>query len=257
MTEPRVLIWDVENSHTVAAIFQLFHNDYISHENILQERFLISAAWKWLGEPRVHSVSILDNPKLYKKDPHNDRHVIETLHKVLSSADVIVAHNGDQFDIKLTEGRMLFHGMPPLPPIPSIDTLKVAKSRLMLQSNKLDYLARYLGFGKKVKTDNDLWLRILNGDKSAIKEMVEYNKHDVVLLEKVFLKLRPYCANHLNRALFGKTEGCPRCGSRHVQSRGTHKAISRVYQRYQCQDCFGWFREAGKSVMPTLKTRIL
>lgn len=242
MAEPKIILWDVENSHTLAAVFQLFNNDYISHENIIQERFLISAAWKELGEKKVHSVSVLDNPKLFKKDPCNDLHVVKTLHKVLSSADVIIAHNGDQFDIKLTEGRMLAQGLPALPPIPSIDTLKVAKSRLLLLSNKLDYLARYLGFGKKISTKNELWLRVLQGDKSAIEKMVTYNKHDVVLLEKVFLKLRPYCANHINRQLFGSTEGCPRCGSNHIQSRGTHKAISRVYRRWQCQDCGGWFR---------------
>lgn len=258
MAEPRIVIWDVENSHTVAAVFQLAHNDYISHENVLQERFLISASWKVLGERTVHSVSVLDDPKRFARNPHDDLHVLKTLHKVLSEADVIVAHNGDNFDIKLTEGRMLFHGLSPLPTIPSIDTLKVAKGRFLLLSNKLDYLARFLGFGKKVSTKNELWLRVLQGDRSAIREMVRYNKHDVVLLEKVFLKLRPYCANHLNRALFGKTEGCPRCGSRKFQSRGTHKAISRVYRRFQCNACGGWWREAGHSLtIPALKTRIL
>lgn len=255
MAEPRIVIWDVENSHTVAAVFQLF-NDYISHENILKEKYLISAAWKVLDEKQVHAVSVLDNPKLFKQDPNNDLHVVTTLHKVLSEADVIVAHNGDNFDIKLTEGRMLAQGLPPLPPIPSIDTLKVAKSRLLLSSNKLDYLGRYLGLGKKIPTRNELWLRVLQGDKAAIREMVTYNKQDVVLLEKVFLKLRPYCANHLNRQLFDPSNKCPRCGSAHFQSRGTHKAISRTYQRFQCQDCLGWFRGV-KPVVNKLSTRIL
>jgi DNA polymerase III epsilon subunit-like protein len=261
MSEPRIVLWDIETTHNIAAIFRLFE-DYTSHENILQERYVVCAAWKVLGEGKVHAVSTLDNPKRYKRNPHDDRHVCEALHAVLSAADVIVAHNGDQYDIKFTEGRMLAHGLSPLPPITSIDTLKVAKSRLLLNSNKLDYLARYLGFGKKIRTENQLWLDILRGGPAAataIKKMVEYNKHDVVLLEKVFLKLRPYCANHINRALFGKTEGCPRCGSRKFQSRGsgTHKAISRVYRRFQCNSCGGWWREAGKSLVPTLKTRIL
>lgn len=259
MAEPKIVLWDIETTHNLAAIFRLFE-DYTSHENIIQERYIVSASWKELGSKAVHAVSTLDNPRLYKADPHNDRFVVETLHKVLSEADVIIAHNGDAYDSKFVEGRMLFHGLPPLPPITSIDTLKVAKSRLLLNSNKLDYLARYLGFGKKVKTDNQLWLDVLKGGeaaRTAIKKMVVYNKHDVVLLEKVFLKLRPYCANHINRALFGGTNGCPRCGSTHVQSRGTHKAISRVYQRYQCQDCGGWFRQASKSLVSAPKTRIL
>lgn len=252
---PRVILWDIETTHNLAAIFRLFE-DYTSHENIIQERYIVCAAWKVLGEKQVHAVSTLDDPKRFAKDPHNDIHVVNTLHDVLSEADVIVAHNGDQYDIKFTEGRMLAHGLSPLPPIPSIDTLKVAKSRLLLNSNKLDYLARYLGFGKKVATRNELWLRVLQGDKRAIREMVEYNKHDVVLLEKVFLKLRPYCANHINRQLFGETQGCPRCGSRHVQSRGTHKAISRTYQRFQCQDCSGWFRGL-KPVVSAKNSRVL
>lgn len=251
----KIVIWDIETTHNLAAIFRLFE-DYTSHENIIQERYVVSAAWKVLGEKEVHSVSVLDDPKRFAKNPHDDLHVIKTLHKVLSEADAIVAHNGDQYDIKFTEGRMLAHGLEPLPPIPSIDTLKVAKSRLLLNSNKLDYLARYLGFGKKISTKNELWLRVLQGEKKAIREMLDYNKHDVVLLEKVFLKLRPYCANHINRQLFGQSKGCPRCGSNHVQSRGTHKAISRTYQRFCCMECGGWFRSTVP-VITNLKSRVL
>lgn len=239
--EPRVLCWDVETSHNIAAIFKLFE-DYTSHENILQERYVICASWKWLGEKKVHSVSVLDNSKLYKRDPFNDRYVIEKLYDILSSADVIVAHNGDSYDLKFVEGRMLAHGLKPLPPINSIDTLKIAKSKFLLNSNKLDYLARYLGFGKKIHTSNELWLRILRGDRKAIHKMVEYNKHDVTLLEKVFLKLRPYAPNYVSRQLFGHSEGCPRCGSKRYQSRGFHRAISRVYRRFCCNDCGGWWK---------------
>jgi hypothetical protein len=255
MAEPKILIWDIETSHNIAAIFRLFE-DYTSHENILQERFVICAAWKWLGEEKVSAVSILDDPKRYAKDPCDDRYVLEELHAVLSEADVIIAHNGDQYDIKFAEGRMLFHGLPALPPIPSIDTLKVAKSRLLLNSNKLDYLGRYLGLGKKIKTSNDLWIGVLKGDRASIKEMVTYNKQDVILLEKVFLKLRPYCANHINRQLLGDGDGCPRCGSAKVQRRGIHKAISRTYQRFQCQACYGWYR-AVKPVVERVRSRIL
>lgn len=252
--EPRIILWDIETSHNVAAIFRLFE-DYTSHENIIQERYVVCAAWKELGKSKIHTVSTLDNPRLFRRDPHNDLHVIQTLHKVLSEADVIVAHNGDGYDIKFTEGRMLAHGLSPLPPIPSIDTLKIAKARLLLNSNKLDYIARYLKLGKKIHTRNELWLRVLAGDASAIREMVKYNAYDVELLEKVFLKLRPYAANHINRQLFGHEDGCPRCGSRHVQSRGTHRAISRNYRRWQCVDCGGWFKTQpeGKAI----KSRVL
>lgn len=255
MREPKILIYDIETTHNIVASFDL-RDEYTPHTNILQERYIVCACWKWLGEGKVHSVSTLDNSKLYDKDPHNDRHVIETLHEVLSEADVIVAHNGDNFDQKYVETRILFHGLKALPPVTSIDTYKVAKGRFRFNSNKLDYLGKFLGFGGKIHTDNDLWLGVLAGNKSAIKEMVTYNKRDVTLLENVFMKLRPFMPHHINRELLGST-GCPRCGSTHFQSRGLQKAISRVYRRYQCQDCEGWFRSATNEKSVTTKFRVL
>jgi len=240
MSEPRILLYDIETSHNLAAIFSMY-DELTQHENILQERYVISVSWKWLDSPKVHSVSVLDDPKLFKKDPNNDLHVLKTFCKVLLEADCIVGHNSDSFDLRMLEGRALYHGLSPLPPITSIDTLKVAKKRFRFNCNRLDYIGQFLGLGKKIKTSNELWLRVLRGDRAAIKAMVAYNKQDVLLLEKVFLKLRPYMENHLSRGLFGKT-GCPRCGSHSVQSRGTHKAVTRTYQRFQCQKCGGWFR---------------
>ena len=254
--DPRVLLWDIETSLQLVAVFDLKYNEFIAPENLITERYVLCASWKWFGEKTIHHVSVLDNPTLYAKDPTNDRHVLETLHKVLSSADVIIGHNGDAFDTKYVETRMLFHGLPPLPPIPSIDTCTVAKNRFKFNSNKLAYLGQFLKVGRKIQTTPGLWHRVLRGETKAIKEMVRYNIQDVVLLERVFLKLRPYIANHLNRQLFGHT-GCPRCGSSNVQSRGLHRAISRVYRRFHCQACGGWFRSAVNDKTFRPSSRIL
>jgi hypothetical protein len=158
---------------------------------------------------------------------------------------------------KYLKTRILFHGLGVLPPIQSIDTYKIAKAHFMFNSNKLDYVGKLLGFGGKKSTPTGLWLDVLRGDRKAIKTMVEYNKRDVDLLEKVFLKLRPYMANHISNQLFGGT-GCPRCGSHKVQRRGLHRAISRVYQRWQCQaeKCGGWFK-TSKAEAGATTTRVL
>ena len=241
LAKPRILFYDIETSLQPVAVFSLLHNDYIDPSSILSERYIISGSWKWEGKKEIHAVSVLDDAKRYRKNPHDDYHVVKTLHKLLSDADVIVGHNSDSFDKRWIETRALIHGFPALPPIASIDTFKVAKARLYLNSNKLDYIGRLLGVGRKIKTTNGLWLRVLHGDKQAVKEMVRYNKQDVALLEQVYLKLRPYVANHISRELFGGV-GCPRCGSTKIQSRGGHRAISRVYRRWQCQKCSGWFK---------------
>ncbi len=243
MADQKIFIYDLETSHNIAAIFQLAHNDYVDHHNLLAERYIISASYRWFGENKTHSISVLDDPKRFAKDPNDDRYVVEKLHELMSQADVLVAHNGDQFDNKYVRTRALYHGLKALPPIASIDTCKVARNKFLFNSNKLDYVAKFLKIGGKKHTSAGLWLRALRGDAEAIKEMVKYNKVDVEILEKVYVALRPYMDSHPSRELFG-LDGCPRCGSKKLQSRGYHRAISRVYRRFQCTACGGWTKAA-------------
>jgi hypothetical protein len=163
----------------------------------------------------------------------------------MSEADVIVAHYGDSFDNKYVLTRIVYHGLDPLPPFQTIDTKKIAKQRFYFNANNLDYIGKYLGVGQKLAHGPGLWLDIIKGGQKAtdaIKKMVVYNKGDVALLREVFLKLRPYIPNYINRELFGHV-GCPRCGSKKVQSRGVYYALTRTYRRWQCQGaCKGWFK---------------
>ena len=241
MIGPKILIYDIETSLQPVAVFQLKNNDWINPDNILGERHLVSVCWKWLGEKKVYSVSLLDDPKRFEKDPHDDKHVATVFHRVLMEADCLVSHNGNSFDIKYLKTRMLVHKLPTLPPITSIDTYRIAKQQFLFNSNRLDYLGKLLGVGGKQSTPKGLWLDVLNGNRRAIKTMVEYNKRDVTLLEDVFKRLAPFMPTHLHRELFGES-GCPRCGSKHIQSRGVHRANTRIYQRFHCQACSGWFR---------------
>lgn len=253
----KVVYWDIETSLQPVAVFQLANNDWIDPSAILQERYVICASWQVEGESKMRTVSVLDDPERYKKNPHDDYHVIKTLHAMLSDVDVLIHHNGDSFDLRYVETRCLVHGFDPLPPITTIDTYKVAKSRFMLNSNKLDYIARLLKIGAKKGTAPGLWIRVLNGERQAVVEMLDYNKHDVALLKKVFNKLRPYVNNHINRQLLDGNNGCPRCGSHKVQSRGSHRAIARTYRRWQCQSCRGWFRTQKADSDSTTAYRVI
>ena len=92
--------------------------------------------------------------------------------------------------------------------------------------------------GKKVNTGGfELWLKCMQGDKRAWNKMKEYNKGDVVLLEKIADKLIPW-ANNTPTNEYGIT--CPACSSEHVQMRGWY--VNRVFKsrRYQCQNCGRW-----------------
>lgn len=241
-TAPRVLIWDIEATYNIIAKFDL-KDEWIQPQNILRERYIICAAWKLLGDRRVQTVSVLDDPARFRRDPYDDRHVVERLRQVLSQADIWVAHFGDGFDLPYLRGRMLHHGMAPLPPNPTIDTKKIAKKHFYLNAHRLDYLGGYLGLGRKLGVAPGLRLRVLRGDTRAIRTLLAYNKQDVRLLERVFRRLQPWIPDHLNRQLYGHGPGCPRCGSRRVSFQGYRRAQTRIYRRLQCQACGGWLRE--------------
>lgn len=238
MNSAKILFWDIETTHNIVATFPVFKAN-INYKCVIQDWYIISAAWKWMGKKTIHNVTILDNPKRFKRDYSDDYHVVKELHTILMEADAIIGHNGDAFDIKKFNTRAIFHGLSPLPDIIQIDTLKMARSKFKFTFNKLDYLAKFLGVGNKIKTDIDLWLECLDGDEVAIRRMGRYNKVDVKILEAVYNRLAPWCASKLNLNLFTKGIVCPKCGSAHLQWRGTRKTLTREYRRFQCE-CGKW-----------------
>lgn len=240
----RILFYDLETSPMVLAGFGLYDTT-IPTSNVLQDWTIFSAAWKYLGEDKVYSISTAE---------YTEEQVVTAISSAIHAADIIVAHNGDKFDIKKLRTRILSLGLQPLTQVCAIDTLKVAKKNFKFTSNRLDYLARALGVGAKMTTSEGLWIRALKGDKNALLEMERYNRQDVEVLEKVYLKMRPYIDNHpsvariLNNATLG---GCPACGSVSTHRHDKQLAQKRVYQRYRCQDCGGVFKgEVIKEIQP-------
>jgi len=198
---------------------------------------MLCASWAWGDKGKVNSISLLDFPDMFQEDHTNDYFVIDTLHKVLSQADAIIAHNGDNFDLKKFNARAIYHGLDPIPNLVQIDTLKMARSKFKFTYNRLDYLGRFLGVGHKLKTDVDLWLDCLNGDEKALKKMVSYNKVDVVMLRKVYQKLAPWCPSKLNQNHFTEGRVCPSCGGKHLVKHKRRLTRAGAMVQVQCQTC--------------------
>jgi hypothetical protein len=133
--------------------------------------------------------------------------------------------------------------MPPPSPAKHIDLLQTSRSKFRFVSNKLDYIAQRLGLGKKTEHEgHELWLKVMNNDRSAWKRMEEYNRNDVVLLEKVYDKFKGWISNHPNHNHFSEEKVCPSCASTKIHSRGYSVLTGGKYPRFQCQNCGSWFR---------------
>lgn len=222
----QILLYDLETSPNLAWVWDFYEQNVLGIE---KERELISFAYKWLGENKV---------KVFSLRTLKEKDLVKKLHELFDQADVIIAHNGDNFDAKMANSFFIKQGLTPPSPYKSIDTLKIARSKFRFNSNHLNDLGKYLNCGEKVNTGGfGLWLRCLKGDTKAWKLMERYNQGDVELLEKVYKKLVPWAHNSPAIAL-GFT--CPRCGSSHLQQRGWQ--ISKVFmsKRVQCQDCSAW-----------------
>ena len=222
--------------------------DSIQHEDIIEDWYIVCASWAE-NSGKVHAVSVLDDKKRFKKNPRDDYHVVKTLHDLMSKAESVVAHNGDKFDWKKFNARVIYHGLSPLPPITKIDTLKLARKHFNFTSNRLDYLGEFLGVGRKINTSKGLWNKTRLGIESAVKEMVKYNKQDVLLLRDVYKKMEPHVSLPLS-----SIDCCPKCKSKKIQKRGFTKTKLNRYQRYQCQDCGSWSKSriAIKEEKPTV-----
>ena len=100
---------------------------------------------------------------MFWDDDHSDKKLLEEFVKVVEIADELVAHNGDNYDIKWLRTRCAFHGIKFPDKIPSYDTLKKARKQFRLNSNKLDYMAKFFGVGQKLETGGfQLWLDVLD-----------------------------------------------------------------------------------------------
>lgn len=231
-----VYLFDIETSPVLGYVWGIYQQDVIE---VVEDWYLLSFSAKKLGGRQV--TRGLDDFPSYSKNRKNDRKLVEEIWKIFDDADVLIAHNGDSFDIKKCYDRFSYWGMKPPSPFKSIDTLKLAKKHFRFTSNRLDALGEHLGLGRKIETSKSLWLKCMNGDKTSWRQMKKYNAQDVLLLEKVYNKLLPYAENIIYKQMRGKEEAkCDSCGSWDLQRRGFHWKGGRRVQRYQCMACGHW-----------------
>jgi len=208
--------------------------------------YMMAWAARWQGSKRVIARTLPDY-STYKKAPTDDGALAKELHDLLDEADVVIAHNAD-FDVKKANARFLANALPPPSPYKTFCTLKLARRAFKFDSNKLDSLGGYLGVGRKVKhTGINLWLGCMDGDPASWATMKKYNKQDVVLLERVFEKLRGYATNFPDANMWSGANCCPVCQSGHIQHRGYNVSRAGRKQRFQCRDCGNWF-SLGKAM---------
>ncbi len=228
--EPLILLLDIETAPHRVYAWGLWGQD-IYIDQIEDPGYTLCWAAKWLGSRQMMFASV--------KSPGR-KTMLRNIYSLINEADIVVHYNGTKFDMPTLNKEFVQEGWPPPTPYKQIDLLLTARRQFRLASNKLDWVAKSLGLGQKMKHKGmELWRGCMSGDAASWRTMERYNKRDVVLLEKVYLALRPWVVNHPNVALYSgeKRPACTNCGSLRVVKRGYYYAKSRRYRRFKCKDC--------------------
>lgn len=207
----RILLLDIETSPLLAYVYQKqVWKAKVTHKHVLSNWFMLTWAAKWLNEEEVYSDAL--SPTEAKNE--DDERIVTSLWILLDEADIIIAHNGDDFDIPNINTRCVLHSLPPPSPYKQIDTKRVAQRQFGFTHNSLDGLCEFFGIEGKVETDFQLWKDCIMGIPEALNEMEMYNKNDVVILEKIYHFLKPYIKGHPNLDLYIDSEFpvCTSCG---------------------------------------------
>lgn len=235
-TGAKILILDIETAPLKVFVWNIW-NVNVQTCQIETDWFCITWAAKWLFEDKVYSGSVTSKEAV-KQD---DKRMIKGIWELVNQADLVIAHNGEKFDMPKLNTRFLIHGFNPPLPYQQIDTLKHIRRNFGFTSNKLDYVNQLLNLDRKKETSFELWRGCYNGDKEALKNMLDYNIGDVRILEDTYLRIRPWIKPHPNMGLFILDEQqsrCPTCGSAELKEQGKqYYTTANVYDLMRCDNC--------------------
>jgi hypothetical protein len=243
------LFFDIETSPNVVYSWRIGYNLTLTPDNIIDERKIICISYKWEDSDKIYSLK-------WDKNQCDKQMLIDFIEQA-NQADELIAHNGDRFDIKWIRTRCIFHRIPMFPQYKTLDTLKKAKNGFNFNSNKLDYIAQFLGVGAKVKHSGfDMWKKVMKNDPEAMDEMVNYCEGDIIVLEDVYFTMQNYIKTNTHNGVINNNlkYSCPSCGSEHSELlKNNVTAMGTIKRLMECNDCDYNFEISNSSYILKLK----
>lgn len=234
---PKIATLDIETAPILASVWGLWQQN-VGLNMINNDWYVLSWAAKWFHEDEV---MYQDKSDSWETD--DDFTLLLGIWNILDQADIIVTQNGKKFDAKKLNARFILNGMEPPSSYRHVDTLQEAKKHFGFTSNKLEYMTdKICKTYKKLKHGKfagfELWKECLLGNQEAWDEMKEYNIHDVLSLEELYVAMRPWMKGHPNINLYydDNRVRC-RCGSTDMRHDGYAYTNLSKFDRFRCNTC--------------------
>lgn len=232
---PKILFWDIETSPFQIWTFRIGNKMSAGHHQIVKgtSTDIICIAYSWDHEDQVH---ILD----WGYDKQDSKEMIKKFDSVINQADIVIAQNGDRFDVRHINTQRLLHNLPPMPDWTKYtdDLLKQVKKFFYLPSYRLDYMSALFGCGGKQDMDFDDWINIVEKNTdgfASFEKMKHYCMKDVADLKEIWNKVKHHVKPRLNIATLNGGRCCTSCGSTDIHKNGTRVRSKTRYQNYHCK----------------------
>jgi len=252
---PKILIFDIETAPMEVYVWKLWKN-IVTPDMVIKDRSMLSWSAKWMFESTIMGQHVTAQEAFDR----TDESILPELWHLLNTADIVIAHNGNNFDVKISNARFAVAGLHPPMPYKVIDTLAHSRKVFGFPSYKLDCLNSYFGLDLKMDHEGmDLWKRCVNYDYSGLTTMLKYNKRDVAILEELYLKIRPWMKGHPNVALYIDTEEklCTNCGNDELTWGGYYFTPAGKYKSFRCDKCGAIGRSRVSDLDKETKARLL
>lgn len=127
------------------------------------------------------------------RDITNDKVLVRNIRDALAEYDIWVTWNGKLFDVPVLNGRLIFHGLEPLPPKMHIDLMyKATGSSVRIGRRSLQSVSEYFDVpNRKTPLSVRIWDKAMAGDESAYSLIAEHCDADVLVTRDVFNVLKP------------------------------------------------------------------
>lgn len=251
-----ILFCDVETTpHLAWSWGPDWKTNLIKH---VEESHLLSVGYRWGVDGETKVMALPDWKRTYRRNRKDDSKLAQATYELLDEADIVVAHNGVDFDTPKLFTRFAANGIPRPSPFFEVDTKRAASKQWRTGSNRLQSLGQFLNLGSKTPhTGFQLWEDVMAGDPAAWALMIEYNANDVDLLVKLYLFMRDggWLPSHPNVSTIDGTHDCCRvCGGSRLVRRGYRHTQVNSYIQYQCSDC-GHYSRSRQAVEKAPTTR--
>jgi len=246
----KLLMIDIETAPNVAHVWGLF-NQNVGVSQIQASGYTLCWAAKWYKKPGVMFDSVFAS---------DEGKMIRGAWDLLNEADAVVHYNGTRFDVPTLNKDFLRSGMLPPEPYKQIDLLRTIRKCFRFPSNKLSEVLKQLEMQEKVQhKGHELWTECMAKDPAAWKQMERYNRRDVSVTERLYVKLLPWIENHPNYGLYTNATRpiCTKCGHWHLVKQGHKRTKTMVYQQYQCSRCGSWNYERLNCTKLSVKRSLL